>query len=120
MKSWEGTTQGEPLAMPLYTMATIPLIKELSSKADTTQIWYADDTVAVGTIANIYTWWESLISHGPACGHYANKAKIRLIVKKEVELKAPIFSRAGGLISPPPGADPGINYEGHAGGCTGV
>ena len=63
IKFQEGTTQGDPLAMPLYSMATIPLIKELSSRSDTTQAWYADDSAAMGTIANIHTWWETVVSH---------------------------------------------------------
>ena len=33
IKSQEGTTQGVPLAMPLYALFTIPLIKELSSQS---------------------------------------------------------------------------------------
>jgi len=42
--SEEGTTQGDPLAMPFYALATVPLIKKLV--APVTQIWYADDAAA--------------------------------------------------------------------------
>ena len=37
--SSEGTTQGDPLAMPMYALATIPLIKKLQS-VDVKQVWY--------------------------------------------------------------------------------
>ena len=47
----EGTTQGEPLAMPFYALATIPLIRKLS--AHVTQVWYADDAAACGKISDL-------------------------------------------------------------------
>ena len=50
-------------------------------------MWYTDYYVALGTIANIRAWWESLISHGSVYGYYANEAKTWLIMKKEVELE---------------------------------
>ena len=42
MLSREGTTQGDPLAMVMFAVATIPLIKTLRS-VDVHQVWYADD-----------------------------------------------------------------------------
>ena len=40
--SSEGSTQGDPLAMPMYPFATIPLIRKLHSfKDDVSQVWYA-------------------------------------------------------------------------------
>ena len=51
--SEEGTTEGGPLAMPfLYALATVPLIKELSS-VNVQQVWYADDSAAVGSLEDI-------------------------------------------------------------------
>ena len=47
--SSEGTTQGDPLAMPMYALATIPPIKKLQS-VDVKQVWYADDASAAGKI----------------------------------------------------------------------
>ena len=36
--------QGDPLAMPMYALATIPLIKKLNCYLDdVSQVWYADD-----------------------------------------------------------------------------
>ena len=49
--SSEGTTQGDPLAMPMYALATILLIKKLHCHlADVSQVWYADDASAAGKL----------------------------------------------------------------------
>ena len=58
IKSAEGTTQGDPLAMPIYAIATIPLIKKLTQ--DTTQIWYADDAASMGKMDHVRKWWDKL------------------------------------------------------------
>ena len=50
--SEEGTTEGAPLAMPfLYALTTVPL-KELSL-VNVQQVWYADDSPAVGSLKDI-------------------------------------------------------------------
>jgi len=48
--SEEGTTQGDPLAMPFYSLATIPLIDHLGNTSGITQLWYADDASSVGSL----------------------------------------------------------------------
>ena len=45
--SEEGTTQGDPLAMPMYALAMLPLMSKLPD--DVTQVWYADDACACGS-----------------------------------------------------------------------
>ena len=50
--SQEGTTQGDPLAMPMYGLATIPLIRRLDGLCK--QIWYADDSAAIGTVEQLH------------------------------------------------------------------
>ena len=49
--SEEGTTQGDPLAMPMYAIAMIPLIRRLNN--DVTQVWYADDACACGRLSSL-------------------------------------------------------------------
>ena len=51
--SQEGITQGDPLAMPMYALATVPLIKRLTSTVK--QTWYTDNAAATGKIANLRT-----------------------------------------------------------------
>ena len=47
--SCEGTTQGDPLAMAMYALATTPLIKMLHDNVPMTkQVLYADDATGVG------------------------------------------------------------------------
>ena len=41
LMSEEGTTQGDPLAMPMYALATIPLINRLRDETNVVQVWYA-------------------------------------------------------------------------------
>jgi len=82
--SSEGTTQGDSLAMPMYALATIPLIKKLhSSLDDVSQIWYADDASAASTINKLYQWWTQLTSLGPKFGYFANAVKTWLVTKEE-------------------------------------
>ena len=78
--SQEGTTQGDPLAMPMYALATILLIQKLSS--DVLQVWYADDATAAGKLPSLREWWNRLTTHGPAFGYFANASKTWLITKE--------------------------------------
>ena len=78
--SHEGTTQGDPLAMPMYALATIPLIKNL--KSNTKQIWYADDAAATGKLADLRMWWDHLTREGPYFGYFPNPSKTWLVTKE--------------------------------------
>ena len=51
LMSEEGTTQGDPLAMPMYNaLATIPLLKRFPG--DIKRIWYADDACICGKLGS--------------------------------------------------------------------
>ena len=80
--SQEGTTQGDPLAMVMYGLAIIPLIKLLSVD-DVTQKWYADDGIAVGKLSNLRTVLDKIVSLGKFFGYHVKAFKCQLIVKDE-------------------------------------
>ena len=81
--SREGTTQGDPLAMPMYALATIPLIRNLKdSMSDVNQVWYADDASGAGKITRLREWWDQLNSFGPKYGYFTNICKTWLVTKK--------------------------------------
>ena len=84
--SQEGTTQGDPLAMPFYALATVPLIKRLTCTVD--QTWYADDAAATGKIGNLRKWWDDISSCGPSYGYYANATKTWLVTKPGFQSEA--------------------------------
>ena len=77
--SQEGTTQGDPLAMAMYGLATIPLIRRLDGLC--TQVWYADDSAAIGKLAQLREWWDKLATDGPSFGYFANPSKTWLVTK---------------------------------------
>jgi hypothetical protein len=97
--SQEGTTQGDPLAMPMYALATIPLIKELDGHCK--QIWYADDAAAVGKITDLREWWDKLTTLGPWYGYFPNPSKTWLVTKEELHATAAsIFASTGVKVTP--------------------
>ena len=62
--SQEGTTQGDPLAMAMYGLATIPLIRRLDGLC--MQVWYADDSATIGKLVSGGTNWPLMV---PALGN---------------------------------------------------
>ena len=86
--SEEGTTQGDPLTMPVYALATIPLISRLGESSDVVQVWYADDASVAGGLSSIRSWWDNLSSLDPLFGYFANASKTWLITKDSLLVKA--------------------------------
>ena len=62
--SREGTTKGDPLAMPMHAVGIFPLIHCTNKKVK--QAWYADDATAVGKVCDLRAWWDDLVSSGPS------------------------------------------------------
>ena len=91
IKSSEGTTQGDPVAMVVYATAIIPLLlmvmailkekKCLERTAKTAA--FADDFSAAGTVKNLLEWWEELSKLGPKFGYFPEPSKCWLIVKPD-------------------------------------
>ena len=92
MLSEEGTTQGDPLAMPMYALGTIPLINRLSGNG--TQVWYADDATVCGRLSKVRLWWDRLVHIGPDFGYFPNPSKTCVIVKEQFYDEAVTIFRA--------------------------
>ena len=86
LSSGEGTTQGDPGAMDMYGISTIPLINNLQDSCSNDfvkQCWYADDSCSVGSLTGIRKWWDNLSNIGPGYGYFPKPSKTWLIVKDE-------------------------------------
>ena len=62
------------------------VVKELIDhlkNPNTSQIWYADDSAACGTLIDLKSWWLSLSRWGPSFGYFPNNKKTTLFVKSE-------------------------------------
>lgn len=88
LKFEEGTTQRDPLAMPIYALASTPLIRELSGQSSAKQVWYADDSAAVGSLTDVCKWWDTLTLRDPSYGFFANIKKTWLVVMEVAEAEA--------------------------------
>ena len=92
--SREGTTQGCPLAMAMYAVALIPLVRELKELA--TQVWYADDATGVDKLENLKAWFDKLLERGPLYGYFPQPKKCVLIVREEkLKLAKELFKSMG-------------------------
>ena len=99
MLSEEGTTQGDPLAMPMYALGVIPLINALSDDF-IKQVWYADDAFACGRLIDVRQWWDRLVSIGPDFSYFPNPSKTCLIVKNTCyDSAVSIFRNSGVCVS---------------------
>ncbi len=84
IKSMEGTTQGDPIAMFIYAIAIIPLIlrsveriQSLSAEAKIAA--FADDLAGVGKLAGLKVLWEEICRIGPKYGYFPEPSKSWLI-----------------------------------------
>ena len=86
LSSQEGTTQGCPLAMAMYALGIIPLIKEAQTHVPNKQDfqgWLADDSQAVGRLTALKQWWDAICEKGPRYGYFPKPGKSYLVVKPD-------------------------------------
>ena len=74
--SQEGTTQGDPLAMPWYAINTFILIQSLRARiAEVKQVWLADDSAEGGPTELLYNWYKLFSQEGKKFGYLVNGSK---------------------------------------------
>ena len=84
ISSMEGTTQGDPLAMPTYAIGITPLLKNLKREVPSVkEVAFADDLSGGDKLRQLRAWWTALETHGLALGYFPNGAKSWLVVKSE-------------------------------------
>ena len=94
----EGVTHGEPLAMIVYGIGVLPLIRELrNAHPYATQPWYADDMGAGGTFQQIQEHFLDLQARGPNRGYYREPTKSILVVDPENVARAEEHFRGLGI-----------------------
>ena len=77
--------QGDPLAMPWYSVNTSIMIQSLrTSTTGVKQVWLADDSEEGGQIVPLYNWYNHLSQEGKMCRYLVNGSKSWLIVKSNL------------------------------------
>jgi hypothetical protein len=67
--SQEGTTQGDRLAMPWYSVNTAVIIQSLRLNIpEVKQVWLADDSAGGGRLVQLYNWYKYLEGEGKKYG----------------------------------------------------
>ena len=97
IKSKEGTTQGDPIAMAIYALGLSVIQQKLDMETTGAKhVLFADDMVGAGTLQAVKKLWDAVGEHGPPLGYYPNTNKTCLIVKSEkLEEAKSIFGNTG-------------------------
>ena len=81
INSREGVTQGDPFAMVMYAIGTLPLIRRVRKQAiDAKHSWYADDSSVVGRFPDLKRVYSALSIWGVNYGYIPNSSKTKIIV----------------------------------------
>ena len=86
--SQEGTTQGDPLAMPFYAISVTPILLRLRAEmSEICQVSFADDATGGGGLNELHSWWTRLIPEGKKYGYHVKPTKFWLILKNPCQLE---------------------------------
>jgi hypothetical protein len=121
--SQEGTTQGCPLAMAMYALALVPLVKLLQPICK--QVWYADDATGCDKFSKLRQWFDLLLEKGPIYGYFPKPSKCILLTKPDrVGLANKLFKGTGVDVQTEGSKDSGIeiitNGTRHLGAAVGT
>ena len=89
--SSEGTTQGDPVAMPSYGVGILPLLAIIKPEFEPEKmkhVAYADDLGGGSRLEKLRDWWDRCVEHGPAMGYHPKASKSWLVVKEDLLEKA--------------------------------
>ena len=98
LKSSEGTTQGDPTAMPAYGIGVLPFLALIKSgdAARVKQLAYADDIGGGAKLQVLREWWKNICENGPSFGYFPKASKSWLVVKEnKFEEAKQIFEGTG-------------------------
>ena len=97
LHSKEGMMHNYPLAMIVYGVGILPLIKNLKMEIPyVTHPWYADNAESLDTFSRLKTCFYSLTRQGPGRGYYTKPSKSVLIIRLEnIEVAKLFRSRHG-------------------------
>ena len=97
IKSNEGTTQGDPIAMAVYALGLSVLQRKIDQQhTGAKHVAFADDIAGAGSLQAVKKFWEETKKKGPSLGYHPNASKSCLIVKPEKETEAQrLFSGTG-------------------------
>ena len=88
----EGVTQGDPLSMFIYAVATIPMINGIGRP---TYVWYADDASACAPLCDLKDWFSKFLHVGPSYGYYPEPQKCVLVNSTHFNTASQLFSGFG-------------------------
>jgi len=58
----------------MWALGVVPLIQKLAG-IDVSQMWYADDASAGGSLQSLCAWWDHLVHLGLDYGYFPNAVK---------------------------------------------
>ena len=97
--SAEGTTQGDPITMPIYELEILPLMSSLVSitQGINKQAAFADDLAGAGPLELLRSWRDAIVKSVPFLSYHPEPSKSWLIVKHSYLEDAKIVFTGSGI-----------------------